>query len=167
MYCMGSRLGSTGRDNNGVLHRTVLFQLARYVGDRRSLLADGDVDTFDAGTLLVDDGIDSHRRFTCLAVADNQFALTTADRHHGIDRFQARLHRLADRLALNHTRCDFLDRRAQPGVDRALAIDWVAECIDHTTKQLLADRHFENTTGTARLATLRQVSVIAEYHRTD
>src|SRR5438477_8213647 len=44
-------------------------------------------------TLLVDDRIDCNRRFACLAVTDNQFALSTTDRDHAIDSLQAGLHR--------------------------------------------------------------------------
>src|SRR5690606_38968380 len=53
----GGRVGGAGRDDDGVLHGAVLFKLAHHGGDRRGLLSDGHVDTFDAGTLLVDDRV--------------------------------------------------------------------------------------------------------------
>jgi hypothetical protein len=84
----------------------MFFQLAHDVGNARSLLADGDVDTQNAGALLIDDRVDRHRGLAGLAVADDQFALTTTNRHHGIDRFETGLHRLRHRLTCNHARGD-------------------------------------------------------------
>jgi hypothetical protein len=55
------------------------FQLAHHVGDGRLLLADGNVDTLNAGIFLVDDRVDRHRGLTGLTVTDDQLTLATAD----------------------------------------------------------------------------------------
>src|SRR2546421_6196379 len=51
-----------------------LLQLAHDIGDGRLLLADGDVNTLNAGGLLVDDGVDGEGGLAGLAVADDQLA---------------------------------------------------------------------------------------------
>ena len=86
------RRGSS--NNNGVFHRAMFFQLAYHGANGRGFLTNGHIDTFNTGTFLIDDGIDGNRCFTGLSVTDNQFALTTADRHHGVDGFQTGLYGL-------------------------------------------------------------------------
>ena len=97
----------------------------------RCLLADRDVDAGHVLTLLVDDRVDRHGGLAGLAVADDQLALATADRHHRVDGLQAGLHRLVDRLARDHARSDLFDHVGHLGVDRALAVDRLAQRVDH------------------------------------
>jgi hypothetical protein len=89
-------------------------------------------------------------------------ALAAADRHHRVDRLQARLHRLADALARDHAGSDLLDRRGQLGVDRALAVDRRAERVDDASLQLGADRHLEDATGRLDGVALGDVLVLAQ-----
>src|SRR3546814_7397458 len=77
----------------------VFFELAHDVGDRAGLLADRDVDALHARRLLVDDRVDRQRGLAGLTIADDQLALTAADRHHRVDGLVAGLHQLVDRLA--------------------------------------------------------------------
>ena len=86
----GGGLGGRGGHDDRVRHRAVLFELAHDVGDGRGLLADRDVHAEEVLALLVDDGVHRHRGLAGLAVADDQFALAAADRHHRIDRLEAR-----------------------------------------------------------------------------
>jgi len=44
-----------------VRHRPVLFELAHHGSRSRLLLADGDVNAFNAGALLIDDRVDCER----------------------------------------------------------------------------------------------------------
>src|SRR5690606_23956016 len=80
-----SRISRRRRNHDGVVHGAVLFQLAHYVGDGRLLLANRNVDTLNAGTFLVDDGVDRHGGLTDLTVTDDQLTLTTTTRGHGVD----------------------------------------------------------------------------------
>ena len=80
MYCMAADLRSGSGDDDGVLHGAVFFELAHHVGDGRVLLTNGDVDTFNAGAFLVNDGVDGNRGLTSLAVTNNQLTLTATDR---------------------------------------------------------------------------------------
>ncbi len=125
-------------------HGAVLFELAHHVGDRALLLPDGDVDAFNAGALLIDDGVDGDRGLAGLAVADDEFALAAADRHHGVDGLEAGLHRLRHALAENHARRHALQGDFELGVHRALAVDGHAQRIDDAAQKLGTHRHFED-----------------------
>ena len=74
------------------------------------------------------------------AVADDQLALAAADRDHRVDRLEAGLQRLGHRLALDDARRLELERAALGGLDRALAVERVAERVDDAAEQRLADR---------------------------
>ena len=93
------RLRRGGGDDRRVLHRAGLAQLLDHRGDRRLLLADGDVEAVHVLALLVDDRVDRDGGLAGLAVADDQLALAAADRDHRVDRLDAGLHRLVHRLA--------------------------------------------------------------------
>jgi hypothetical protein len=163
----GRGLGRAGGDDDGMLHRAVLLQLGDHVGDGGLLLPDRNVDALNAGALLVDDRVDGHGGLAGLAVADNQLALTAADRHHGVDRLQAGLHRLAHRLTGDDARRDLLDWRHIVGIDRALAIDRHAQGIHHAAQHGLAHRHLEDTAGGLDHRALGDVLVLAEDHGAD
>ena len=52
-------------------------------------------------------------------------------------------------------------------VDRALAVDRLAERVDHAADQLRADRHFENAAGALDGVAFGDVLVGAQHHRAD
>ncbi|MNS76903.1 hypothetical protein D3C72_1104610 [compost metagenome] len=160
----GGRVRSGGGHDDGVFHRAVLFQLAHHVGDRRSLLADCHVDAEDALALLVDDGVDSDGGLAGLAVANDQLTLATADRHHRVDRLQAGLHRLAHRLTRDHARRDLLDHVGFLRVDRALAVDRLAQRVDHAAQQFATHRHFQNAAGALHRVAFGNVFVVTQHH---
>ena len=127
----------------------------------RFLLADGDVEAFHAGVALVDDRVDADGRFAGLAVADDQLALAAADGRHGVDRFDAGLQRLANRLTFGHARGDDFNRPAILGDDRAFAVERVAERIDHAAEQFVADRHAQQAAGAADFVAFGDLQVVA------
>src|SRR5688572_6995068 len=102
-----------------MLHGAVLLEEADDLGNLRPLLADGDINTDDAGALLVDDRVQNHGRLAGLAVTDDQLALAPTDRDHRIDRLDARLQRGIDVLAQDDARSDTLNRSRLVGRDRA------------------------------------------------
>src|SRR4029077_21173417 len=116
-------------------HGTVVFQGLDDLGDGRALLPDGDIDAeellgivgADVRRLLVQDGIDRHRRLAGLAIADDELALAAADRHQGIDGWQARPHRLVHRSPRNDTGRLHFDALALDVLQRAFAVDGIAE----------------------------------------
>ncbi len=126
--------------------------------------------TYDAGhvlTLLVDDRVDRHGGLAGLAVADDQLALATADGHHRVDGLQAGLHRLVDGLAGDHARGDLLDHVGHLGVDRALAVDRLAQRVHHAADQLGADRHFQDAARALDGVAFGDVLVRAQDHGAD
>ena len=145
----------------------MLFQLAYHVGNRRCFLPNGNVDTFNTGTFLVDDGINRNRCFTGLAVTNDQFALATTNWHHRINRFQTNLYWLVDRLTFNYAGRNFFNRRCQVSFNRTLAVDGVTQGVNDATQQSFTYRYFKNAAGTFGLVTFGDVLVSTQYHRTD
>ena len=104
--------------------------------------------------LLVDDRVDRHRGLAGLAVADDQLALAAADGGHGVDGLDAGLHRLLHRLALHDRGRLQLEGAARLGLDRALAVDRVAQRVDDAAEVAVADRDREDLAGAADLLAL-------------
>ena len=123
------------------------FELVDDLRDRRLLLADGDVEAENALALLVDDRVDRDGGLAGLAVADDELALAAADRDHRVDGLDARLQRLFDRLAADDAGRLDLDAAAVRRLDRALAVDRLAERVDDAADDGLADRHVHDAAG--------------------
>src|SRR5690606_15592655 len=110
-----SWVSSRGSDNHGIRHRAVFFQGTYNVRNSGVLLTDGYINTEYRLTgiikfFLVDDRIDTYSRFTGLTVTDYQFALTSANRDHRVNRFDTCLKRLVYRLTVNNARSLALNR---------------------------------------------------------
>ena len=171
------RLGGGGGDDRGVLDRAGLLELLHQLGDGGALLADGDVDAVEllalvvAGgvvvDLLVEDGVERDRGLAGLAVADDELALAAADRDERVDRLEAGRHRLVHRLARDDARRLHVGDAALGGGDRALAVDRVAEGVDHAAEQRLADGHVDDRAGALDDVALADVAVGAEDHDAD
>ena len=132
-----------GGDDDGVVHRAVLPEDVDEAGGGRLLLGDRDVDADDAGPLLVEDGVDGDGGLAGLPVADDQLALAAADGGHGVDRLDAGLHRLIDRLAIDDPGGVRLDESRVRRLDRPLVVDRLAQGVDDPTDHRRADRDAE------------------------
>ena len=119
----GSGIRSGGRNDDGVFHRAVLFQFAHHVSNGGLLLADGDIDTLNAGVFLVDNRINRHGGFTDLAVTNDQLTLTTADWHHGIDGLVTGLNRLVNFTTPDNAGRYLFNRIGLLGFDRAFTVN--------------------------------------------
>src|SRR5262245_10426607 len=98
-----SRLRSRSGNHDGVVHGTAFPKLVDNLGNRRALLADGDIDTNDVAAFLVDDRIDGNRGLAGLPIADDQFTLSTANRNHAVNSLESRLQRFFNRLTCDDT----------------------------------------------------------------
>ena len=75
------------------------------------------------------------------AVADDQLPLAPPDGDHGIDRLDTCLKRLFHGLPDDNARRPLLDVSIFGRVDRSLAVDGIAECVDDPADQAFADGH--------------------------
>jgi len=149
----GRRIGGGGRNDDRLVEDAMLEQRLPDGGNRRGLLADGDVDADHVGLALVDDGIDRNGRLARLAVADDELALASSDRHHGVNGHETRLDRLADRLACHDARGLELDRTTMRGIDGPKAVDWLTQRVDDAAEHGVARRYVHDMTGGTALVT--------------
>ncbi len=159
-----------GGDDDRIFERAVLFEHLGELGDRRALLADRDIDAIEllalvaalVEGLLVEDRVERDRGLAGLAVADDQLALAAADRDQRVDRLEAGGHRFVHRAARNDAGGLHVDARALGGVDRALAVDRVAERVDDAPEQLLADGDVDDGARALDRLTFLDLTVRAE-----
>src|ERR1700730_3690133 len=169
------RVGSGGGDDDRIFQRALLFQHLDELRHGRALLADRNIDAVQLDLLvglgverlLVENGVERDRGLAGLAVADDQFALATADRDQGIDRLQPGRHRFVDRFARNDTGRLDVDAHPLVGLDRALAVDRITERIDDAAKQALADGGVDDGAGALDGLAFLDLAVGAEDHDAD
>ena len=86
----------------------------------------------------------------------------------GVDGLQAGLHRLMHRLARDDAGRLDVDAAALGGaLDLALAVDGIAQRIDHAAQQGLAHRHFHDGAGALDGVAFLDGAVVAENHAAD
>src|SRR6185312_740183 len=159
-----------GGDDDGIVHRAVILQRLDDLRHGRALLADRDIDAVELSLLvargvhrlLIEEGVDGNGGLAGLAVADDELALAAADRHQRIDRLEPGLHRLMHGFARNDTRRLDLDAGARDVLERPLAVDGIAERIDHPAEQPAAHRHVDDGAGALHRVALADAAVIAE-----
>ena len=169
------RIGGGGRDDDRIVERAALFEHLHELRDGRALLADGDIDAVElrllvvavVQRLLIEDRVERDRGLAGLAVADDQLALAAADRDQRVDGLEAGRHRLMHRFARNDARRLHVDARALRRLDRALAVDRIAERVDDAAEQLLADGNLDDGAGALDRLAFLDVAVVAENHDAD
>src|SRR5262249_40262909 len=143
--------------------------------DGRPLLADRNIDAIELDLLirlrieglLIEDRVERDCGLAGLAVADDQLALAASNRNQGIDRLQSGRHRLMHRLARDDARRLHVDTGALVSLDRAFAVDRIAECVDNTAKEAFADRYVHDRAGALDGLAFLDLAVVAEDHDAD
>ncbi len=87
--------------------------------------------------------------------------------HHRVDRFEARLKRLAHRLAIDNAGCDAFDRHEGLRRNRTLAVDRLPQRIDDAPEQLVADGHRDDAAGPLHHVAFLDFRVLAQEHGAD
>ena len=165
MQCSGFRSSCSNHDS--MFHRAMLFQFAYYVGNRRCFLTDSHINTDNACTFLVNDGIQCYGCFTGLTVTNDQLTLATTNRNHRINSFQTGLHWLVNRFTRNHAWRNFFNWSSQCCIDWAFSIDRTTQCINYAANQFATDRYFQNTAGTSNCIAFFNVFVLTQHYGTD
>ena len=167
-----SGVGSGCRNNYGIIHSTLLAQCVYNCSNSRTLLTHSNIDTVNGLTLLiclalVEDGVDSNRCLTCLAVTNNQLTLTTTDRNHRVDSLKAGLQRLVYGLTEDNTRRLTLQGHLA-GLTHNLThtIQRLTQRVDNTTKHTLTHIDRGDTTGTLNGKALLNLVGGTEEHST-
>ena len=163
------RCGFAGRcgDHDAVLHGAVIRQRLHHLRDRRALLPDRAVDANHVAAALIQNRVEDDGGLAGLAVADDQFALAAADGNHRINGLDARLQRLAHRLAIHHARGNALKRIALIRLHRAFAVQRLPERIHHASDHRIAHRHGHNFVRALHRVAFADLRVVAEQHRAD
>src|SRR5581483_6442707 len=161
------RVGGRRGHDDRVLHGAVFLEGGHDLGDLGVLLANGHVDAEEILALLVDDGVDGDGRLAGLAVADDQLALAAANRDHGVDGFDAGLHRCIYRLPIDDGRRDALDGPGLGRGDGAFAVDRLAERIDDAADHGVPDGHLDDAAGAAHLVPFLNAGLFAQEHGAD
>jgi len=153
-------------NHNCVFHRALLVEVGHYFSHRGCALANRTVDADHILPALVEDGVDCDGGLPGLTIAENQFALA---------RPMGRVHRLlssrsakhADRRAIHDGRSRTFDREAFLRSYRALAVQRIAQWVDHASQQTFAHWNVHHTAGTLDLVACVQVLVVPEQDDTD
>ena len=156
------RVGRRSRHDDRLLQNAAARERLLDAGNRGSLLANGDVDADDVRVLLVHDRVDGDCRLAGLAVADDQLTLATADGDHGVDGHETGLHRLAHRLARHDAGGLELDGATVGRVNRAEAVDGLAERVHDTAEHGVPDGDVHDAPGGAALVALLDGVDVAE-----
>ncbi len=168
----GSGIGRRGIDHDGVLEGTGFLERRHDLGDRGRLLTHSNVDALHLPVgapqqALVDDRVDGDGRAAGLPVANDELALPAADRRHRVDRLDAGLKRLLDRLTSGDARGLDLELPPVARLDRALSVDGIAEPVDDTPEELVAYTDGEDLTGLLHRVALLDVGDVAQDDATD
>ena len=110
-------------------------------------MTNGDVDALHAIALLVQDRVNGDGGLTGLTVADDEFALATANWGHGVNSLNTSLEWLAYRLASSDTRGLNFHTTLFGANQWALAVDWLAQCVHHATEQCVTNGHRQDPSG--------------------
>jgi hypothetical protein len=160
-------VGGRGDHDDGVIHGAVALERVHNLGDLAGALADGHVDADHVLPFLVDDCVEADGGFARLAVADDQLALATADRKHGVDGHDAGLDGRVDPFARDDAGGHALNGAHLVGVERPFAVDGYPQRVHDAPDKRVAHGHGGDQAGGAHFISGFDVVVFAHYHDAD
>ena len=163
----GGKVARAGADDGGVFKSARGTERFRQLCDGACLLTDGDIDAHHVLALLVKNGVDSDGGLAGLAVADDKLTLAAADREHGVNGEDARLHRLIDRLTVDYAGGGVLNGTVCVGRDGAFAVDRRAERVNDTAEVRVARADAGSLAGAAHGVTRTDGFIVAEKDAAD
>src|SRR4030067_2923559 len=129
----GCRVAGPRCDHYCILHGSILLEGVANGCHGGLLLPDGDVDTEDIASLLVEDCIHSNGCFSGLTVTDDQLPLTSSNGDHGVNAFQSCLEGFLHRLSFHYIRRHTFDQPQLIGMDGTFSINGLAHGIDNSS----------------------------------
>ena len=96
-------------------------------------MANRNIDTVNISIFLGDDGINTESGFADLAIADNQFPLSSTDRSHGIDRLGSGIAGLMHTFSGDNARSENLNFRGEIGFNRTKTVDRHTDTVNNPT----------------------------------
>merc|ERR1719334_1919097 len=161
----GSSIGSSGRHDSCVFHSISICKPFDNLGNSGSLLSNSNVDAvhFLLGissiveSLLVDNSIDGNSSFSSLSVSNDQFTLSTANWHKGVDGLDTSLHRLADRLSWDNA------RSFNTNSESVL----VSKSINNTSKNFHTNWDVHNSSSSLHNISFLDQFIVTEYDNTN
>ena len=165
------------RNDDSVIQSAALFEGFNNLSNGRTLLTNRNVDTEklfaivfrrSVGFFLVQDGVDTDSGFTGLTVTNDQLALTTTNWDHPVNRLNPGHHRLVHGFTWDNAWGFNVHTVPRGNVcDRAFAVDWVAEWINHTTQQAFTNRCSHNLIEALNSVAFFNATVITEDNDTN
>ena len=147
----GSRVSSSCRNNDCVIHCSVVLECLHQIGYSRSLLTYSDVDTVNWVAVLevlalVYDCVNCDCCLTCLTVADDKLTLTSTDWYLRVDSLKTGLERLVHWLTEHDSRSlSFQRHLIQLTLYRSLAVDRITQSVNDTAQQAVSSHHRSDT----------------------
>ena len=116
---------------------------------------------------MVDNRVYGDGGFAGLAVADDQFALAFADRHHRVNGFNTGLQGLFNGLAVNDTGGHNIKRHIFIRVQGSFAVQCLAQRVDYTADDIRPHGDADNFAGAFHHAALFDLRIRPHQHTTD
>ena len=155
------------RNNGCITESSILFECLDNIGNGRSFLADCHINTLYPLPFLINNRVNCNRGLSGLTISDDQFSLSSSDRHHGINGFDTGLQWCIHSLSGNDTGCHTFYRTVFIRCDRSLSVNRLSERIHNTSEQCISYRHFYHTSGCFNRISLIDIVLTSEKYRTD
>ena len=76
-------------DYDSIVHRSFFFEHFNDSSDFSFFLSDGNIDTVDIFSFLIEDSISGDSSFSGLSISDDKFSLSSTNRYHRINGFDS------------------------------------------------------------------------------